>query len=166
MDLDRDLDVDLGIDMRLEVVVVPVADVDRANRFYRRLGFRSDLDYATGTDFRIVRWTPPGSQCSIVLGKGVTAAPAGSSQGLQLAVPDVAAARRALVARGVDVGPLFEDVAGEWPSARAGGPRVGPGARRGTRASFASFSDPDGNGWLLHEVRRVPDLRWRVAATS
>jgi catechol 2,3-dioxygenase-like lactoylglutathione lyase family enzyme len=138
------------IDMKLEVVVLPVSDVDRAKRFYGNLGWRLDADFA-GEDFRVVQMTPRGSQCSIHFGKGVTTAVAGSVQGLILVVNDIEAARADLVARGVEVSEPFH-------YAGVRGPRLpGPHPERGSYRSWASFSDPDGNGWLLQEITtRLP----------
>ena len=140
-----------GVDMKLEVVVLPVADVDRAKRFYGGLGWRLDADFTSGDAFRIVQFTPPGSPCSIHFGKGVTTAPPGSVQRLYLIVSDIVAARVDLVARGVDVSEIVHRTAlGE---ARFPGPHP----QRQSYSSFASFSDPDGNGWLLQEVtQRLP----------
>jgi catechol 2,3-dioxygenase-like lactoylglutathione lyase family enzyme len=141
------------MEMRLEVVVLPVTDVDRAKTFYRCAGFREDFDYASGEDFRVVQFTPPGSGASIVLGTGVTSAPPGSIDGLQLVVPDIDAARSELMRRGIDVGDVFHDMGGvfyhrspEWEI---------PGRHPSGRdyASFARFYDPDGNGWVLQETK-------------
>jgi catechol 2,3-dioxygenase-like lactoylglutathione lyase family enzyme len=139
------------VDMKLEVVVIPVSDVDRAKRFYGGLGWRLDADFVRGDDFRVVQFTPPGSPSSIHFGKGVTSAAPGSAQGLYLVVSDVEAARAELVGRGVDVSEVFHRAAvGE-------GPRSGPDPARRSYASFASFTDPDGNSWLLQEVTvRLP----------
>ena len=138
------------VDMKLEVVVLPVSDVDRAKRFYENLGWRLDADFA-GEDFRIVQMTPRGSQCSIHFGKGVTTAAAGSVQGLVLVVDNIEGARADLVARGVEVSEPFH-------YAGVRGPRLpGPHPERGSYRSWASFSDPDGNGWLLQEITaRLP----------
>ena len=139
-----------AIDMKLEVIVLPVSDVDRAKRFYGNLGWRLDADF-TGEDFRIVQMTPPGSQCSVHFGKGVTTAVPGSVQGLVLAVDDIEAARAELVAKAVDVSEPFH-------YAGVRGTRLpGPHPERGSYRSWASFSDPDGNGWLLQEITtRLP----------
>jgi len=138
-----------GVDLKLEVVVIPVADVDRAKRFYGSLGWRLDADIARGDDFRVVQFTPPGSPCSIHFGKGVTSAAPGSAQNLYLIVSDIEAARAELVALGASVSEVFHRTA----SGRASGPDP---ARR-TYNSFASFSDPDGNVWLLQEITaRLP----------
>jgi len=135
-------------------VVVPVSDVDRANGFYKALGFRLDVDYVAGAEFRVVQWTPPGSECSIIIGNGITSAQPGSTQDLQLTVTDIEAARSELVSRGVDVSPVFHDTGGVFHHAGAEGRAAGPDLDRRDYGSFASFSDPDGNGWLLQEVRQ------------
>ena len=145
------------VDTKLEVVVIPVSDVDRAKRFYDGLGWRLDADIITGDDFRVVQFTPPGSPCSIIFGTGVTSAQPGSAQGLHLVVSDIEAARAELVERGVDVSELFHDVGGVFHHAGREGRVSGPDAKRRSYASFASFSDPDGNGWLFQEVTvRLP----------
>ena len=145
------------VDMKLEVVVIPVSDVDRAKRFYGGLGWRLDADIATGDEFRVIQFTPPGSPCSIIFGTGVTSAVPGSAQGLHLIVSDIEAARAALVDRGADVSELFHDVGGAFHHAGEEGRLSGPDPERGSYASFASFSDPDGNGWLFQEVTaRLP----------
>jgi catechol 2,3-dioxygenase-like lactoylglutathione lyase family enzyme len=138
------------MDMKLEVVVLPVADVDRAKRFYEQLGWRLDADFVTGPDFRVVQFTPPGSAASIHFGKGLTAAAPGAIQGLYLVVSDIEAARAHLVGRGVVVSEIFHKAPGT-------GPRPGLDPERRSYASFATFTDPDGNGWLLQEIRqRLP----------
>jgi catechol 2,3-dioxygenase-like lactoylglutathione lyase family enzyme len=145
------------VDMKLEVVVVPVTDVDRAKRFYGDLGWRLDLDYKAGDDFRMIQFTPPGSGCSVILGKGIAAAVPGSLQGLQLAVSDIVAARDDLIRRGIEIGELFHDAGGVFHHAGAVGRLSGPNPQRKSYASYAAFSDPDGNGWLLQEVTvRLP----------
>jgi catechol 2,3-dioxygenase-like lactoylglutathione lyase family enzyme len=145
------------VDMKLEVIVIPVSDVDRAKRFYGGLGWRLDADVVTGDDFRVVQFTPPGSPCSIIFGTGVTSAPPGSAQGLHLIVSDIEAARAELVDRGVEVSELFHDVGGVFHHAGREGRISGPDATRRSYASFASFSDPDSNGWLVQEVTvRLP----------
>jgi catechol 2,3-dioxygenase-like lactoylglutathione lyase family enzyme len=139
------------VDMKLEVVVIPVSDVDRAKRFYGNLEWRLDADFAVGDDFRIVQFTPPGSPCSIHFGRGVTSAVPGSARGLYLVVSDIEAARAELVGRGVDVTEVFHRAGPGEP------PQSGPDPNRQSYGSFATFSDPDGNGWLLQEVRtRLP----------
>jgi catechol 2,3-dioxygenase-like lactoylglutathione lyase family enzyme len=146
-----------GVDMKLEVVVIPVSDVDRAKRFYDGLGWRLDADVVTGNDFRVVQFTPPGSPCSIIFGTGVTSALPGSAQGLHLIVSDIEAARAELLDHGVEVSELFHDVGGVFHHAGREGRVSGRDAKRRSYASFASFSDPDGNGWLLQEVTvRLP----------
>jgi len=143
--------------MKLEVVVIPVADAERAKRFYGSLGWRLDADVATGDDFRVLQFTPPGSSCSIIFGTGVTSAAPGSAQGLHLIVSDIAAARADLVARGVSVSELFHDAGGVFHHAGEKGRLEGPDEARRSYASFASFSDPDGNGWWFQEVTaRLP----------
>jgi len=145
------------VDMKFEIVVIPVSDVDRAKAFYARLGWRLDADYADGDDFRVIQFTPPGSGCSVIFGKNVTAAAPGSAQGLYLIVSDIAAARGALVARGVEISEVFHDKAGVHAGHDEpylfGRQRVG-GADPEHRSyrSFASFKDPDGNGWLFQEI--------------
>lgn len=143
--------------MKLEVVVLPVADVDRSIDFYKGLGWRLDADFATSEDFRVVQFTPPGSEASIIFGKGVTLAAPGSVQGLYLIVYDIEAARAELVDRGVEVSEVFHDIGGIFHHAGTEGRISGPDPKRQDYASFASFSDPDGNGWLLQEVKtRAP----------
>jgi catechol 2,3-dioxygenase-like lactoylglutathione lyase family enzyme len=146
------------IDMKLEVIVIPVADVDRSKRFYDGLGWRLDADFVMGEDFRIVQFTPPRSPCSIHFGTGVTAAAPGSSQGLYLVVSDIEAARADLLARGVEVSELFHGSPADLSRrARTGIAPLGPDPERRSYGSYASFSDPDGNGWLLQEVTvRLP----------
>jgi catechol 2,3-dioxygenase-like lactoylglutathione lyase family enzyme len=142
---------------KLEVVVVPVSDVDRAKRFYGSLGWRLDADFVTGPDFRVVQLTPPGSECSIIFGAGVTTATPGSMQGLQLTVADIEEAHADLVGRGVDMDKVFHDEGGVFHHAGTAARVDGPDQDRRDYGSFASFSDPDGNGWLLQEVRtRAP----------
>jgi catechol 2,3-dioxygenase-like lactoylglutathione lyase family enzyme len=145
------------LDMKLEVVVIPVSDVDRAKRFYGGLGWRLDADFAKGDEFRVVQFTPPGSPCSIIFGTGITSAVPGSAQGLHLIVSDIEAARAELVERGADVSELFHDAGGVFHHAARDGRLSGPDPARRSYASFASFSDPDGNGWLFQEVTaRLP----------
>jgi catechol 2,3-dioxygenase-like lactoylglutathione lyase family enzyme len=145
------------VDMKLEVVVIPVADVDRAKQFYAGLGWRLDVDIAKDAQFRVVHFTPPGSSCSILFGTGVTTEAPGSLQGLHLIVSDVVAAREALVERGVDVSEVFHDVGGVFHHAGDTGRVSGLHPARNSYGSFASFSDPDGNGWVFQEVTtRLP----------
>src|SRR5437016_1295324 len=144
-------------DMKFEIVVIPVSDVDRAKQFYTKLGWRLDADYDNGKDFRVIQFTPPGSGCSVIFGKNVTAAAPGSAQGLYLIVSDVQAARDELLHRGVAISEVFHDAAGVYAGAdepylfgrlRASG--ADPDHR--SYRSFASFHDPDGNGWLFQEI--------------
>jgi catechol 2,3-dioxygenase-like lactoylglutathione lyase family enzyme len=146
-----------GVDMKLEVVVVPVSDVDRAKRFYTSLGWRLDADLATSDEFRVVQVTPPGSDCSVNFGKGVTSATPGSVEDLQLTVFDIDKARNSLVGRGVDVSEVFHDAGGVFHHGGTEGRVTGPAPDHADYGSFASFSDPDGNGWLLQEIKvRLP----------
>lgn len=145
------------VDMKLEVVVIPVADVDRAKQFYTQLGWRLDVDLVKDDQFRVVHFTPPGSHCSVLFGNGVTTEEPGSVQGLHLIVSDVEAARAELVERGVEVSEVFHDVGGVFHHAGEEGRLSGPHPARATYGSFASFSDPDGNGWVFQEVTtRLP----------
>jgi catechol 2,3-dioxygenase-like lactoylglutathione lyase family enzyme len=145
------------LDMKFEIVVVPVSDVDRAKAFYASLGWRLDADYASGDDYRVIQFTPPGSGCSVIFGKNVTAAKPGSAQGLYLIVSDVEAARKELLGRGVAVGEVFHDAAGVYTGPDEpylfGRLRIGgQDPEHRSYRSFASFSDPDGNGWLFQEI--------------
>jgi catechol 2,3-dioxygenase-like lactoylglutathione lyase family enzyme len=146
-----------AVDTKLEVVVVPVADVDRAKNFYRALGWREDADYAAGADFRVVQLTPPGSACSIIFGTGVTSAAPGSAQGLHLVVTDIDAARAELAACGAEMSEVFHDAGGVFHHGGTEGRVTGPAPEHKSYGSFASFSDPDGNGWLIQEITtRLP----------
>ncbi len=151
-----------AIDAKLEVVVIPVSDVDRAKRFYGGLGWRLDVDFASGDDFRVIQFTPPGSRCSVIFGKNVTVAAPGSAQGLYLIVSDIEAARKEFLGRGVEISELFHDAgdlhAGSNEPYLFGRLRVsGLDPEHRSYRSFASFSDPDGNGWLFQEVTaRLP----------
>ena len=148
--------------MKLEIVVIPVSDVDRAKRFYGGLGWRLDADFAVGDDFRVIQFTPPGSGCSVIFGKNVTAAAPGSAKGLYLIVSDIEAARAELIGRGVEVSEVFHGAGGVYAGADEpylfGRIRVsGPDPEHRSYRSFASFSDPDGNGWLFQEITaRLP----------
>ena len=150
------------VDMKFEVVVIPVSDVDRAKEFYQRLGWRLDAEYDSGNNFRIMQFTPPGSGCSIIFGQNVSAAAPGSAQGLYLIVSDIQAARDELGARNVNVSDVFHDSdgvhAGPDQPYLFGRLRVnGPDPDHRSYRSFLSFSDPDGNGWLMQEVTaRIP----------
>ena len=140
------------INMKLEVVTLPVSDVDRAKQFYQSLGWRLDADIAVGDAFRVVQLTPTQSACSVAFGKGVTTGEPGSVQRLILAVDDVDAARADLVRRGIEISGLFH---------LAGGPVPGPDPEGRSYQTYASFSDPDGNGWLLQEIKtRLPGREW------
>jgi catechol 2,3-dioxygenase-like lactoylglutathione lyase family enzyme len=145
-----------AMDMKLEVVVVPVADVDRAKNFYRALGWREDTDYAAGADFRVVQLTPPGSACSIIPCTGVTSAAPGSAKGLHLVVTDIDAWAE-LAACGAEMSEVFHDAGGVFHHGGTEGRVIGPAPEHKSYGSFASFSDPDGNGWLLREITtRLP----------
>ena len=144
-------------EMRLEVVLLPVSDVDRAKRFYESLGWRLDADLAVDDGYTVVQMTPPGSGCSIIFGTGVTSAQPGSSEGLQLSVYDIDEARAELARRGVEVSEPFHDVTGIFHHSGGDGRVSGPAPGRADYGSFAAFSDPDGNGWLLQEIKaRLP----------
>ncbi len=145
------------MDMRLEVVVLPVADVDRAKSFYQSLGWRLDADFAGDGGFRVVQLTPPGSACSVIFGSDVTSATPGSADGLQLVVSDIDAARAELAAHGVDVSDVFHDAGGVFHHAGDANRASGPAPEHKTYGSFVSFSDPDGNRWYIQEVTtRLP----------
>jgi catechol 2,3-dioxygenase-like lactoylglutathione lyase family enzyme len=140
------------IDMKLEVVTLPVADVDRSKRFYQSLGWRLDADIVVGEDFRVVQLTPPHSPCSISFGKGLTTDQPGSVQRLLLVVFDIDAARGDIISRGVEVSELFHLAGGRVP---------GPDPQGRSYQTYAAFSDPDGNGWLLQEIKtRLPGREW------
>jgi catechol 2,3-dioxygenase-like lactoylglutathione lyase family enzyme len=141
------------IDMKLEVLTLPVSDVDRAKSFYQSLGWRLDADVVIGDDIRAVQLTPPRSGCSIAFWKGLTTAEPGSAQGLELVVNDIEAARDDLISRGVEISELFHRDGGEL--------LPGPDPERRSYLTYASFSDPDGNGWMLQEVTtRLPGREW------
>ena len=145
------------MDFRLEVVVIPVSDVDRTKAFYQGLGWRLDADFATGPDFRVVQLTPPGSACAVIFGTGVTSAAPGSAEGLQLVTGDIEAARAELAGHGVDVSEVFHDVGGVFHHAGTTGRAAGPAPERQTYGSWVSFADPDGNSWFVQEVTtRLP----------
>ena len=159
------------VDMKLEVIIIPVSDVDRAKKFYESLGWRLDADFAKGEDWRCIQFTPPGSGCSIIFGKNVTAAAPGSAQGLYMIVSDIEAARDELLRRGVKISQVFHDDgsvhAGTDEPYLFGRLRVsGPDPEHRSYHSFASFSDPDGNGWLLKEVTTRLAGRIDSATTS
>lgn len=140
------------MEMKLEVVVIPVADVDRAKSFYEGLGWRPDGDFVVDEGFRVVQYTPPGSSCSVIFGTGVSSAAPGSAQGLYLVVTDIDEARTELRDRGAEVSEVFHDVSGVFDRAGTEGRVPGPDPERRSYLSFASFSDPDGNGWVLQEI--------------
>jgi catechol 2,3-dioxygenase-like lactoylglutathione lyase family enzyme len=145
------------VDMKLEVVVVPVSDVDRAKAFYQSLGWRLDADVPGDGGFRVVQLTPPGSACSVIFGSGVTTAPPGSAEGLQLVVTDIEAARAEVIEQGVAVSEVFHDAGGVFHHAGTEARLPGPAPEHKTYGSFASFSDPDGNSWFIQEVTtRLP----------
>ncbi|MEU8295090.1 VOC family protein [Streptomyces pseudogriseolus] len=156
------------MDLKLELLVLPVSDVDRAKAFYEAMGFRLDLDKAAGEEWRAVHFTPPGSECSVIFGKGLTSVPPGSAQGMYLVVDDIEKSRAELVDRGIEVSEVFHDANAVFHHGHGGGdfthdPAQGQGRLPGLHpdrmsyGSFATFSDPDGNGWVLQEVRqRLP----------
>jgi catechol 2,3-dioxygenase-like lactoylglutathione lyase family enzyme len=144
-------------DMKFEVVVIPVGDVDRAKRFYTALAWRLDIDLAANSQYRVVQFTPPGSACSIIFGIGITPAVPGSVQGLYLIVSDIAAARADLIKRGVKVSEPFYDTGGVFHHLTGEGVITGLQPQRRSYGTYVSFSDPDGNGWVLQEVTsRLP----------
>ena len=146
------------VDMKLEVVTLPVADTDRAKNFYQSLGWRLDADIVRGDAFRVVQFTPPGSACSIAFGLGLTAGQPGSVQRLILAVTDIGTARADLINRGAEVSEVFHLDGGRVP---------GPDPQGRSYQTYASFSDPDGNGWLLQEITtRLPGREWTDTAAN
>ena len=149
-----------SLDMKLEIVVIPVSDVDRAKHFYASLGWRLDVDFQTDDGYRVIQFTPPGSECSVIFGQNVTDAAPGSGTGHYLIVPDIESVRIELLGRGVDVSELFHDAGGVFHHADGNGRVWGASPARKSYASFASFSDPDGNCWALQEVtaRLSPDI--------
>ena len=143
--------------MKLEVVVLPVSDVERAKRFYAALGWHLDIDFAASSQYRVIQFTPPGSACSIIFGSGITAPAPGSVQGLHLIVSDIEAARSDLIDRGVKVSEPFYDGGGIFHHLNGEGVIAGLQPQRRSYGTYASFSDPDGNGWFLQEVTgRLP----------
>ena len=158
------------VDMKFEIVVIPVSDAERAKEFYAKLGWRLDADFDNGKDFRVVQFTPPGSGCSVIFGRNVTAAAPGSAQGLYLIVSDLQASRKALLDRGVQVSEVFHNAgvyAGTDETYLFGSVRVsGPDPEHRSYRSFASFKDPDGNGWLFQEITTRLPGRIDAAATS
>ena len=149
-------------DMKFEIVVIPVSDVDRAKDFYTKLGWRLDADYDNHADFRVIQFTPPGSGCSIIFGKNVTAAAPGSAQGLYLIVSSIEASRKELLDRGIAISEIFHSSSSKYSGPDEpyifGRVRVpGPDPSHSSYRSFASFKDPDGNGWLFQEItQRLP----------
>jgi len=158
------------VDTKFEIVVIPVSDVDRAKEFYARLGWRLDADYDNGSDFRVIQFTPPGSGCSVIFGRNVTGAAPGSAQGLYLIVSDIAAARNEFLSRGIEVSEVFHNegvYAGPDEPYLFGRLRVsGPDPEHRSYRSFASFRDPDGNGWLFQEITTRVAGRVDPAATT
>src|SRR5271167_2846942 len=165
-----------AVAMKFEIVVIPVSDVERAKEFYAKLGWRLDADYDNGKDFRVIQFTPPGSGCSIIFGKNVTAAAPGSTQGLYLIVSDIEAARADLLARGVAIGEVFHGgdnvYSGPDEPYLFGRIRVaGPDPEHRSYRSFASFKDPDGNGWIFQEITtrlpgRIDDTATKFASAN
>ena len=158
-----------AVDMTLEVVVIPVSDADRAKDFYGRLGWRLDADVATGDGFRLVQFTPPGSGCSAQFGTNLTSAAPGSAQDLYLVVSDIEAARDQLVRTGIETSDVFHCATGfacRFGGADSPGRVSGPAPDRNSYGSFVSFSDPDGNSWLLQEVTTRLPGRLDPTATS
>jgi catechol 2,3-dioxygenase-like lactoylglutathione lyase family enzyme len=149
----------VAVDLKLEVVVIPVSDVDRAKRFYQGLRWRLDADFAFDNGVRVLQFTPPGSACSIQFGTKITSTDPGSAQGLYLIVSDIEAARLELAARGVDISDVFHPVApgAQFRPNRTSGRVDGPAPDHASYRSFATFNDPDGNTWLLQEITtRLP----------
>jgi len=156
------------VDLKLEVVVIPVADADRAKKFYGSLGWRLDADFPFDNGFRVIQFTPPGSGCSIQFGSNITTAAPGSARGLYLIVSDIEAARKELAARGATVSEVFHPgVPGaQFQTDGTTGRITGPAPDHGTYRSFATFSDPDGNGWLLQEITARLPGRMNTAETA
>ncbi|MET9878854.1 VOC family protein [Actinacidiphila glaucinigra] len=155
------------MNLKLEMIVLPVSDIDRAKAFYEKAGFRLDVDYTASEDFRVVHLTPPGSECSIIFGEGMTPIAPGSFQGLYLIVSDIEEAHAELTGRGIEVSDIFHDAGGLLFHGHEGGDVTyhKPGQKqlaglhpeRASYGSFLTFSDPDGNGWVLQEVsQRLP----------
>jgi catechol 2,3-dioxygenase-like lactoylglutathione lyase family enzyme len=147
------------VDLKLEAIVIPVSDVDRAKQFYQSLGWRLDADFPFDNGFRVVQITPPGSGCSVQFGSNITTAAPGSAHGLYLIVSDIEAARAELAAHGVKVSEVFHPTTpgAQFQPEGAPGRASGPAPDHGSYRSFATFSDPDGNGWLLQEITaRLP----------
>jgi len=155
------------MDTKLEVVVLPVSDVDRAKQFYGALGWREDGDFVVDEHLRVVQMTPPGSPASVIFGKGITTMSPGSVRDLILAVDDIEKARAELAGLGADITEVWHDAGGVFYHAGTEARLSGPDPKRSTYASFASFSDPDGNGWVLQEVStRLPGRLWSDFGTD
>ena len=156
------------VDMKLEAIVIPVADVDRAKKFYANLGWRLDADFPFDNGFRIVQFTPPGSGCSIQFGTNITSAAPGSAQGIYLIVPDIEVARDELVTRGVKVSEVFHvgTAGAQFQPDGTNGRVGGPAPDHATYGSYATFGDPDGNTWLLQEVTARLPARIDLAGTA
>ena len=154
------------MDMKLEVVVLPVADVDRAKAFYTGLGWRLDADFPVGEDFRVVQVTPPGSPTSVIFGTSVTSQAPGTAQGLQLIVDDIVAAHDELKRLGAGPSEVFHDAGGVFHHAGTDARVPGPAPERASYGSFLSFDDPDGNGWILQEITTRLPGRIDPAATT
>jgi catechol 2,3-dioxygenase-like lactoylglutathione lyase family enzyme len=158
----REIPVPSKVDMKFEIVVIPVSDIDRAKAFYAKLGWRLDADFDNGSDFRVIQFTPAGSGCSVIFGKNVTPQAPGSAQGLYLIVSDLEAARKDLLERGIEVSEVFHGgnnvYSGSDEPYLFGSVRVGgPDPEHRSYRSFASFKDPDGNGWIFQELTtRLP----------
>jgi catechol 2,3-dioxygenase-like lactoylglutathione lyase family enzyme len=150
------------MNLKLEVIVIPVSDVDRAKAFYEKLGFRLDIDYAADDKFRVLQFTPPGSDASIIFGKGITSRKPGSADGLTLVIEDLDTARKELIGRGITVSEVFHYAGGPFNNSTQN-PRVSGRDPEGrSYFSFASFEDPDGNSWLLQEITtRLPGREWK-----
>ena len=147
------------VDLKLEVVIIPVSDVDRAKRFYESLGWRLDADFSFDNGLRVVQFTPPGSECSIQFGSHITTATAGSAQDLYLVVSNIEAARNDLIARGAAVSEVFHPTSpgAQFKPNETSGRALGPASQHASYSSFATFTDPDGNGWLMQEIKaRLP----------
>ncbi|WP_406320182.1 VOC family protein [Streptomyces sp. NBC_01637] len=152
------------MDLKLEMTVLPVSDVDRAKSYYEAMGFRLDLDHTVSDDYRVVHFTPPGSECSIIFGTGMTSATPGSTQGLYLIVTDIEEAHAELTGRGIEVSEVFHDAGWILHHSHEAGDAVhhgadqerlaGPHPDRASYGSYLTFSDPDGNGWVLQEVKQ------------
>jgi catechol 2,3-dioxygenase-like lactoylglutathione lyase family enzyme len=157
-----------SVDQKLEVLVIPVSDVDRAKQFYGNLGWRLDADFPFDNGFRVVQFTPPGSACSIQFGTNITKTAPGSAQGFYLIVSDIEAARDALVARGAKVSEVFHAATpgAQFQPDGTSGRVSGPAPDHGSYRSFATFSDPDGNGWLLQEITTRLPGRIELAKTA